>query len=86
MKLRELLEQSNEVHDFVDVGTSQCGCFACTAKRRLEACGPALATLVVTLSGELKYLTGMLADGAIPSGADMVNALDAIADVEKLKP
>ena len=54
------------------------------ADAKLVALAPALATLVVTLSGELKYLTGMLADGAIPSGADMVNALDAIADVEKL--
>ena len=59
-------------------------CLPCLAYDALGEIAPDLALLVVTLSGELKYLTGMLADGAVPSGADMVNALDALADVEKL--
>lgn len=52
---------------------------------KLAALAPALARLVLELSDEFQYMTGMLEEGGMPSGSDLANAREALAAVEKLE-
>ena len=77
--LRTLLEAADPKN--ADVSTAA----FLTADDKLEAHALDLARLVLTLTEEFEYLTGMLEEGQAPSGSDIANARKALAGVEALE-